>query len=70
VALTATQDTYDVVVKRLSMTNPYIVALSPDRPNILLKVRGSKSLTEFANQMASALKEKQIDYPETIIFFP
>jgi len=44
------------------MTNPYVVALFTDRPNILMQVRVSKSSTEFVNQMVSALKEKQIDY--------
>jgi len=62
VALTAiaTQDIFDIVVKRLSMINPYVVALSTDRPNILMQVQGSKSSTEFVNQMVSTFKEKQM----------
>ena len=70
IALTAiaTLSTFHVVSQRLSLQNPVIVALSPNRVNIKLVVQSSKSLREFTQFIASKLKQQQIDYPKTIIF--
>ena len=65
---TATLDTFHVVSQRLSLYKPVIVAMSPNRVNIKLKVQPSKSLREFTQLIASRLKLQQRDYPKTVVF--
>lgn len=65
---TATRDTFDVIVKQLSLKNPLVMAVSPNRPNLKLSIKLSQPLEEFATEVAEELKLKNRDYPKTIIF--
>ena len=58
IALTAiaTLSTFHVVSQQLSLQNPVIVVVSPNRVNIKLVVQSSKSLREFTQFIASKLK--------------
>ena len=67
-ALTATCDTFNIIMKQLSLKNPLIMAVSPNRPNIKLSIKPSQPLEEFAMDVAEELKVKNKDYPKTIIF--
>jgi len=66
--VTATCNTYDVIVRQLSLKDPSIVAISPDRSNIKLFLKPSLPLEEFAQDLAQELKQRNTDYPKTIIF--
>lgn len=65
---TATHDTLEVVKERLAMEEPNIVALSPQRPNIIYKVKPSMSLNQLSSSVVEELTEKRSDFPKTIIF--
>ena len=65
---TATCETFDAVMKRLSLSEPMIVAISPNRSNIKLFVRPSEPLREFALQLADDLKKSRQNYAKTIVF--
>ena len=66
---TATCDTFDIIIKQLSLKNPIVVAVSPNRPNIKLSIKPSQPLEEFTMDVAEELKVKKKDYPKTIIFY-
>ena len=65
---TATCDTFDIIMKQLSLKNPIVVAVSPNRPNIKLSIKPSQPLEEFAMDVAEELKVKKKDNLNTIIF--
>ena len=49
---TATWNTFDVIVKQLSLKDPVVVAILPNRANIKLSVKPSQSLEEFAAEIS------------------
>ena len=65
---TATCDTFDVIVKQLSLKDPVVVAISPNRANIKLSVKPSQPLEEFAAVISEGLKLQKKNYPKTIVF--
>jgi len=65
---TATKETLDVVKTCLSLVNPVVVGLSPNRPNIKLYVEGCRELETFSRQLSDDLKMKRLNHPKTVIF--
>ena len=65
---TATYSTFQTVKDRLSLQNPVIVGLSPNRPNIFLSVLPTMKLNEVVEMVAGDLIQKGVNYPKTIIF--
>ena len=53
---TATRSAYDIIERQLSLKDPLVVSVSPDRPNIKLSIEPSRHLEEFAAEISSALK--------------
>ena len=69
IALTATttKETFSCVKACLSLCEPVVVAVSPERPNVKLSVE-SPNADDFIRQVSEQLKEKRLSYPKTIIF--
>ena len=65
---TATEETFKANVDRLSLKDPTIVALPPERPNIFYSVHEMVSMDSFSSNIARDIKQKKTDYPETVIF--
>lgn len=65
---TATHSTLQAVKDRLSLQDPVIVGLSPNRPNIFLSVLPTMKLDELIEMVAGELLEKKVNYPKTVIF--
>lgn len=68
VTATATRETFEAVKYRLSLQEPVVVGISPDRPNIFLEVSSCMLLKPFIETVASEMKRKRLNYPKTIIF--
>jgi bloom syndrome protein len=68
VTATATKDTFDVICSRLSMKDPFLVGISPNRSNIFYTVKEMPKLDEFCEDVANHLKVKLLEYPKTVIF--
>ena len=64
---TATIETYQCVVKRLSMDNPVLVSISPERSNIICLVRPKTSLEYLSHQLYQEFCENKV-FPKTILF--
>ena len=64
---TATIETYQCVVKRLSMDNPVLVSISPERSNIINLVRPKTSLEYLSHQLYEEFCENEV-FPKTILF--
>ena len=65
---TATQETFSCVKACLSLYEPVIVAVSPERSNVKLSVVEVPNVDDIVLQISEQLKEKRITYPKTIIF--
>ena len=65
---TATRATFEVVKERLSLIDPVVVGVSPNRPNIFLSVVPAIKLESLAENICSALKKERIHYPKTVVF--
>ena len=65
---TATQETLQVVSRRLSLRDAVIVALPPSRPNIMYKVQPLQDLAEFSSSLSTDLRRLGIAFPKTVIF--
>lgn len=65
---TATKQTFDIVSERLSLSEPFVVAATCNRPNISLEVEPKQKLEEFSAAISQELIEKKLEYPKTIIF--
>jgi len=65
---TATQATFEIIEEQLSLNNPVIVGISPNRPNIFLSVVPPMKLNCFAENVGDALKSERLNYPKTVIF--
>ena len=68
VTATATLETFEAVKYRLSLQEPVIVGISPNRPNIFLEVFPPMLLKPFVEIVTSDMKRERINYPKTIIF--
>ena len=65
---TATRSTFNVIETQLSLKDPLVVSVSPDRPNINLCVKPSQHLKDFAASISASLRLEKKDFPKTIIF--
>lgn len=65
---TATHETLDCVVERLSMKSPAVIGLSPERDNITFYVKRAPTLNEFCLTIAGELKSKRVNTPKTVVF--
>lgn len=65
---TATKETFHIVCSRLSLENPVVVALSPDRPNLMLSVVKLPKIEDYTKQLSQDLRLSKMSYPKTIIF--
>ena len=65
---TATHRTFEVVSERLSLCDPVIVGLSPNRPNIFLSMIQPIPLVELAKRISDDLKKERLNYAKTVIF--
>ena len=65
---TATKRTFEVVSERLGLLDPMVVAVSCNRPNILLQVQPKQNLEEFSFYISQNIKVQKSEYPRTIIF--
>ena len=68
VTATATKETLDSVTCRLSLENPVLIGLPPDRINIKYAVQPCPNLTEFCSQLATEIMLKRAQTPKTVIF--
>lgn len=70
IALTATATcaTFEAIKQRLSLQEPVIVGLSPNRANIFLAVSPYMSLESIVSKISGDLKKDRLNYPKTIIF--
>ena len=65
---TATRDTLDCVSHSLSLEDPKIIGLPPNRPNIKYVVERPTSIAEFSKKITDELLSKRIDMPKTVVF--
>lgn len=69
-ALTATakKETFDYITKHLSMQDPIIIGLSPDRSNIKYSVKNCLNSNDLCSELADELMTKQVAAPKTVLF--
>ena len=65
---TATKDTLEVVISRLSLKNPVIIGLPPNRDNTMFRIKSLPTLEKFCTTLASDLQIYRTNFPKTIIF--
>lgn len=55
---TATAETFHTVIQRLSMSEPILVAVLPNRINILYRIYPKVSIDQFSASLCTELAEK------------
>ena len=65
---TATIETFNIVSKRLSMKEPVLVALPPDRGNIFYTLEPKIDLERLSEDLCYGLCRKRTAYPKTVVF--
>jgi len=65
---TATHATLEIVKERLSLQNPVVVGVSPNRPGIFLSVVPSMELDCLVDKLCDGLKTERTNFPKTIVF--
>ena len=65
---TASEETFEVVSKRLSMRHTAIVALPPGAPNITYSICPLQQLDEFTDTICNEIRSLRVLYPKTVIF--
>ena len=65
---TATMSTLAAVKRRLSMVDPVIIGIPPNRDNIKFIVRPLSNARSFCASLSEEMKSKGIEYPKTVIF--
>ena len=65
---TATKETLQCVTDRLSMKNPVVVGLSPERDNVKLHVRPAPTLKDMSVSIVDELKDARIKTPKTVVY--
>lgn len=63
---TATIDTYQCALKQLSMTDPVLVSLPPDRGNIVYSIHPAVTLDELSDILCRDLCST--NFPKTVVF--
>jgi len=66
-ALTTTA-AFDIIEKQLSLKDPVVVSVSPDRSNIRLYIKPSQRMKDFAKEISASLRLQKKDSPKTIVF--
>lgn len=65
---TATTETFHVVIRRLAMSEPILIALPPYRVNILYRIYPKVSIDQFADSLCTELAEKRTGFPKTVVY--
>lgn len=65
---TATKETLECVINRLSMKNPTVIGLSPERDNVMLHVRPAPTLKDMSLLLVKDLKSSRIQTPKTVVY--
>ena len=65
---TATKETLESVIARLSLQDPTIIGLQPDRINIKYIVKECPSVKDLCHQLGDELKSKRLLTPKTVLF--
>ena len=65
---TATKDTLESVISRLSLQDPAIIGLPPDRINIKYIVKECPSMKDLCHQLSEELSSKRSRTPKTVLF--
>ena len=65
---TATQETLKTIIQRLSLRNPKIIAMSPQRINIFLRIDPAVAVDELATKLTEEFIEERVHFPKTVIF--
>ena len=65
---TATQETLKTIIQRLALRNPKIIAMSPQRINIFLKIDPAVAVDELATKLTEEFIEERVHFPKTVIF--
>jgi superfamily II DNA helicase RecQ len=70
IAMTATANkkTRVAVTKKLMMDNPFVVDISPEKPNIYMAVVRATTIDKIAELLSVGLHNQGKDYPKTLIF--
>ena len=61
---TATEETLDIVSRRLCVVNPVVVALPPYRDNITYQLHPKIDLDTFTTTLCSELNTKRLVFPK------
>ena len=65
---TATRETLECVKSRLSLEDPVIVGLPPNRSNIKYIIKPVVSILDLCHQLTDELKMKRTNAPKTVLF--
>lgn len=65
---TATTETYYTVSERLSMDNPVLVSMPPNRDNICYNVLPKIDISTLTDFLSGKLKEQRITFPKTVLY--
>ena len=65
---TATLSTFEIVKERLSLQEPIVIGVSPNRPNINLSVLPTKTLDSVVDIICEGLEKDRLSYPKTVVF--
>ena len=65
---TATQETLDVVTDRLSLKEPVVIGLQPDKDNIKYLVKPCPSVGDICSALADELVIERSNMPKTVLF--
>lgn len=64
---TATCETLNVVIQRLSMENPTLISMPPNRDNIVYRVDSKTDIDCLTTSICSELTAKGDTFPKTVI---
>jgi len=65
---TATLSTFEIVKEKLSLREPIVIGVSPNRPNIHLSVLPIKTLDFVVDIICKGLEKDRLSYPKTLVF--
>lgn len=65
---TTTSSTLTIVSRRLSLDNPVVVALPPNKDNITYNVHEKVDIDDFKNTLCTEIASKRTQFPKTIIY--
>jgi len=65
---TATRETLDCVLDSLSLEDPAIIGMPPNRPNIRYTIEHPIGILDFSQKITDELMAKRIEMPKTVVF--